>query len=260
MQDVAEKMLADGHARVSAQTGDRACTARLLALENAARNAKLGLWGEPVLCHSGGDSGADALGQRGHFTVVEGKVLSVRESGGTIYMNFGRRWSQALTVTIWKRHERIFAAAGSAPRRPGKPPCSGAWLDRGTQWAADRGPGSGTDRDRRAELTNRNNGRQRHIEPTRAWSFLKPPGCARRRRDRGPAARRLQLGPARSPAADTTARTSRNRPSEKNVPAASAREHQRILAAYNGAYTIRASRRCSTRRSPSSWPRPSGRT
>ena len=44
--------------------------------------------------------------ERGHFTVVEGKVLSVRESGGTIYLNFGRRWSQALTVTIAKRHER----------------------------------------------------------------------------------------------------------------------------------------------------------
>jgi hypothetical protein len=39
-------------------------------------------------------------------------VLSVRESGGTIYVNFGRRWSQALTVTILKRNERTFAAAG----------------------------------------------------------------------------------------------------------------------------------------------------
>jgi hypothetical protein len=27
-------------------------------------------------------------------------------------MNFGRRWSEALTVTILKRHERIFSAAG----------------------------------------------------------------------------------------------------------------------------------------------------
>jgi hypothetical protein len=43
---------------------------------------------------------------------VEGKVLSVRESGGTIYLNFGRRWSEALTVTISKRHERIFSGAG----------------------------------------------------------------------------------------------------------------------------------------------------
>ena len=43
-------------------------------------------------------------------------MLSVRESGGTVYLNFGRRWSQALTVTILKRDERIFTAAGLTPR------------------------------------------------------------------------------------------------------------------------------------------------
>jgi hypothetical protein len=43
--------------------------------------------------------------------------VSVRESGGTIYVNFGRRWSEALTVTILKRHERIFLAAGVEPKR-----------------------------------------------------------------------------------------------------------------------------------------------
>ena len=47
--------------------------------------------------------------------MAEGKVVSVRESGGTIYVNFGRRWSQALTVTISKRHERIFSDAGRNP-------------------------------------------------------------------------------------------------------------------------------------------------
>ncbi len=31
-------------------------------------------------------------------------------------MNFGRRWSQALTVTILKRHERMFAGAGLQPK------------------------------------------------------------------------------------------------------------------------------------------------
>jgi hypothetical protein len=56
------------------------------------------------------------LAAQGHLAVVEGKILSVRESGGTIYMNFGRRWSEALTVTILKRHERIFSAAGIAPK------------------------------------------------------------------------------------------------------------------------------------------------
>jgi hypothetical protein len=59
---------------------------------------------------------AGLVAGRGRFAVVEGKVLSVRESGGTIYMNFGRRWSQALTVTISKRQERIFSNAGRSPK------------------------------------------------------------------------------------------------------------------------------------------------
>jgi hypothetical protein len=32
-------------------------------------------------------------------------VLSVRESGATIYVNFGRRWTEDFTVTILKRNE-----------------------------------------------------------------------------------------------------------------------------------------------------------
>jgi hypothetical protein len=32
-------------------------------------------------------------------------------------MNFGRRWSEALTVTTSKRNERNFAAAGLDPKR-----------------------------------------------------------------------------------------------------------------------------------------------
>jgi hypothetical protein len=32
-------------------------------------------------------------------------------------MNFGRRWSEALTVTMSKRNERTFVAAGIEPRR-----------------------------------------------------------------------------------------------------------------------------------------------
>jgi len=115
-RSVAHEMLATGYARVAAQVGDRACAAELLAVERAAREAKLGLWGEPYYVIVGAESWAELLAERGHFTVVEGKVLSVRESGGTIYMNFGRRWSQALTVTLPKRHERSFTAAGLQPK------------------------------------------------------------------------------------------------------------------------------------------------
>jgi endonuclease YncB( thermonuclease family) len=133
-QSVAHEMLGRGFARFSAQIGnsagknagdrptDRVCAAELLGRERAAREAKLGLWklglwGEPYYGIVGAESGAELVAERGNFTVVEGKVVSVRESAGTIYVNFGRRWSEALTVTILKRNERNFAAAGLEPRR-----------------------------------------------------------------------------------------------------------------------------------------------
>jgi hypothetical protein len=55
---------------------------------------------------------AQILAERGRFTLVKGKVISVRESGSTIYVNFGRRWSEDFTVTVLKRNERAFTAAG----------------------------------------------------------------------------------------------------------------------------------------------------
>ena len=88
----------------------------LLAKEQTARLAGVGLWGEPVYVMGKAEDPAEVLKKRGRFALVEGKVLSVRESGGTIYVNFGRRWSEDFTVTIAKRNERVFAAAGLTPK------------------------------------------------------------------------------------------------------------------------------------------------
>ncbi len=41
-------------------------------------------------------------------------MLSVRESRGVIFINFGRRWSEDFTVTVLKRNESIFNSAGLA--------------------------------------------------------------------------------------------------------------------------------------------------
>jgi len=111
------EMVSRGYARVAAQVGHTACAAELLSRERAARTAKLGLWGEPYYVVMAAGKGSELLAERGQFTVVEGKVWSVRESGGTIYLNFGRRWSEALTVTILKRHERMFSGAGLGLKR-----------------------------------------------------------------------------------------------------------------------------------------------
>jgi endonuclease YncB( thermonuclease family) len=109
---VQQALLAHGHARVSAHIDDTGCAAALLAAERAARQAGLGLWADPYYVIRQAEDPAGVLAVRGHFAVVEGKVLSVRESGGTIYVNFGRRWSDDFTVTVLKRHERSFTAAG----------------------------------------------------------------------------------------------------------------------------------------------------
>lgn len=105
-------LVSQGHARVAPRSLDRGCIAALLAAEKAARAAGLGLWADPYYVMKRVEDPAGILAVRGRFAVVEGKVDSVRESGGTIYVNFGRRWSDDFTVTILKRHERSFTAAG----------------------------------------------------------------------------------------------------------------------------------------------------
>jgi endonuclease YncB( thermonuclease family) len=109
---VQQALLAQGMARVSAHVGDIGCAAVLWLAERQAREAGLGLWADPHYVTRHAEDFAGILALRGRFAVVEGKVQSVRESGGTVYVNFGRRWSEDFTVTVSKRNERSFAAAG----------------------------------------------------------------------------------------------------------------------------------------------------
>ena len=111
------ELMARGNARVSARVGERACANTLLARERAARAANLGLWADPVYVVRPADDAAAVAAERGRFAIVEGKVLSVRESGPVIYVNFGRRWTQDFTVTIAKRNESAFTSAGLEPKR-----------------------------------------------------------------------------------------------------------------------------------------------
>jgi hypothetical protein len=85
---------------------------------------------------------AGVIERRGRLALVEGKVVSVRESGGTIYVNFGRRWSEDFTVTIAKRNERAFSAAGLEPKSlSGRTVRIRGWIEeRGGPWVEAVGP------------------------------------------------------------------------------------------------------------------------
>ena len=127
-----QAMIEQGQARVSSRVGDRACAELLLATERAARAARRGIRADPNFAPLRSHDAARITAVRGQFALVEGKVLSVRESGATIYLylNFGRRWTQDFTVTILKRNRREFATAGIDPKRlEGQPVRVRGWIE-----------------------------------------------------------------------------------------------------------------------------------
>lgn len=115
-QSIEVDLVAAGQAFVSPYAGNQNCVGDLIAAERRARASRLGLWGDPNYAAKEADNPTAVLAALGRFTIVEGKVVSVRESGGTIYVNFGRRWSEDFTVTISKRSERSFAESGLVPK------------------------------------------------------------------------------------------------------------------------------------------------
>ncbi len=75
------------------------------------RDAKRGTWADPAAIKNA-ESPGDILTGIGRFTVVEGKVLSVRQAGATTYLNFGRSWTQGFAVTISRRATAALEIAG----------------------------------------------------------------------------------------------------------------------------------------------------
>jgi endonuclease YncB( thermonuclease family) len=108
---VQTQLLAQGDALVSTAVADKACAAELAAAEAAARRARRGIWADGAAIKNA-ESPGDILARIGQFTVVEGKILSVRQAGATTYVNFGRRWTRDFAVTISRRAIPAFEAAG----------------------------------------------------------------------------------------------------------------------------------------------------
>jgi endonuclease YncB( thermonuclease family) len=109
---VQRELLVQGEALAAADIADRNCADLLGAAEAEARAAHRGIWDSPVIKNA--ESPDDILSGIGRFTVVEGKVLSVRQAGATTYLNFGHNWTRGFAVTISKRVTPVLEAAGLA--------------------------------------------------------------------------------------------------------------------------------------------------
>jgi endonuclease YncB( thermonuclease family) len=109
------RLLALGAALVSGTVTDKDCASVLNAAETAARQARKGTWADPAAIKNA-ESPGDILTGIGRFTVVEGRILSVRQAGATTYLNFGRNWTRGFAVTISRRMIAALEAAGVAPK------------------------------------------------------------------------------------------------------------------------------------------------
>jgi endonuclease YncB( thermonuclease family) len=108
---VQSELLRRGEALVSTEITNKDCAAELAAAEAEARQAKTGTWADPAAIKNA-ESPGDILAGIGRFTVIEGKVLSVRQAGATTYLNFGRNWTRDFAVTISRRMVPAFEATG----------------------------------------------------------------------------------------------------------------------------------------------------
>ena len=114
-QSLQQMLLAAGEARVAPPVGDMACARLLLAAEKPARAARRGIWANPRFLPITAGNISRLRAETGRFALVEGKVLSVHPTGGTIYLNFGRHWTRDFSVIILRRRRHRFAAAGIDP-------------------------------------------------------------------------------------------------------------------------------------------------
>ena len=111
---VQAELLARGEALVSASVIDKDCALVLTSAEARGREGRQGIWSDPAAAIKNAESPGDILAGIGRFTIIEGKVLSVRQAGATTYLNFGRNWTRDFAVTISRRTLPAFEAAGVA--------------------------------------------------------------------------------------------------------------------------------------------------
>jgi micrococcal nuclease len=103
-----ETLLEQGLAQVQTRPGEAARAREMLAVEQTARAAGRGLWGEAAFMPQ--DAGAldDSTGR---FRIVRGRVLRVAPTERYVYLNFGADWRADFTVRV-RRTELKGALAG----------------------------------------------------------------------------------------------------------------------------------------------------
>ncbi len=112
---VGAAILEEGLARFRPDPTIASCARDYLAAETPAREAARGLWVEAGLRPLDAANAAGLLQRKG-MVVAEGRISSVGESRGAIYLNFGQKRAEDFAVVILRRNLAMFQASGIEPR------------------------------------------------------------------------------------------------------------------------------------------------
>lgn len=111
-RSVAGGLLEAGWGLADPETATAACLGQFLKLEDAARQAGLGLWADPHYKPVPATDAAALRARAGQYTLVEGKVLDVRQWRKLTFVNFARRRGEGLSLLATERGLRQFEQSG----------------------------------------------------------------------------------------------------------------------------------------------------
>ena len=110
------KLVSQGLARVGPSQRD-ACLPALLAAEEKARNAKLGLWADSYYSVLAADQSAALSAHTGEFVIADGRVYRIGQTSARFYLDLGPARGGNLSVTFSRQDAKSFAEAGIVPEK-----------------------------------------------------------------------------------------------------------------------------------------------
>ena len=111
---VQERLAGAGLVRIMSYADNRICIRELLARENEARAANLGLWKSGHFAVRAANAESLLNGLVRSYEIVEGRVQKVVEIRGRTYLNFGEDYRRDFSVYISEKSARQFGDPGGA--------------------------------------------------------------------------------------------------------------------------------------------------
>jgi hypothetical protein len=112
---VGTALLEEGLARFRPDPPSAPCAAEYRAAEAIARDARRGIWMDAAMLPVSAGEGARSLLQRKGMVILEGKISSFGESRGLVFLNFGQKRAEAVSIVVLRRNLAMLQGSGIDP-------------------------------------------------------------------------------------------------------------------------------------------------